>query len=597
MKTIRMPQVVAALICLCCLPLLSGCLQNRPSPAKAASPAATAPSLLPDTPEEWMPPPGKKPYQNGDRYFYFVESQLMRKRGDLDGAVHALEQALALDPGSAYIKRELANLFLRQRKTEKALAVVEGMLNDNPEDISLMILYGKLLQGLKRDVEAEGVYERVLRADPGQKEIYLRLGAIYMEKGDVENAFRIYQSLVREHPDAYAGHFFMGKIYYDQGYLKKAEEQFKLTLSLEPDLEEPRFELINIYQVQGKNRQAIEIYQELLEKEPDNIRAMIGLGYYYHSIGNQKRSDEILSRLGRESAEQPDILRTVIQFYVEQKRFGETAVITEGMLKGMPSGSDLHYIAGIAYDGLKNEKKMLRHLKQVGPESVFYPNAVVSIAFYHQEKGETGTAIEYLEEVNRRVPGNADFILYLATVYEEAKQYERAEKTLVEGIKLVPDAPKLYFRLGVVYDKMERKNDSIGMMKKVIDLDPRNADALNYLGYTYADMGKNLEIAEELIREALKYKPDDGYILDSLGWVYFQRGEYEEALRYLIKAAETVPDDPVILEHVGDAYFRLNDFHNALKFYQRSLNQRDAADRMEIQNKIREAMDRSAALQ
>ncbi len=522
---------------------------------------------------------------------------MMRKRGDLENAIYFLEKALELDPGSAYIKRELANLFLRQRKTEKALALVQEMLKEKPEDITLMILYGKLLQGLKRDVEAEDVYEKVLKEDPSQKEIYLRLGAIYMEKGDVENAFRIYQSLVREHPDAYAGHFFMGKIYYDQGYLNKAEEKFKLTLTLEPDLEEPRFELINIYQLQGKNRQAIAIYQELLEKEPDNIRAMIGLGYYYHSIGNQNRSDEILSRLGKESAEQPEIIRTVIQFYVEQKRYGETSVITEGMLRGMPSNSDIHYIAGVAYDGLKNERKMLKHLKQVGPESVFYPNAVVSIAFFHQEKGESETAIEYLKDVNRRAPGNADFILYLATVYEEAKQYGLAEKTLVDGIKLAPDAPKLYFRLGVVYDKLERKDESIEMMKKVITLDPQNADALNYLGYTYADMGKNLEIAEELIREALKYKPDDGYILDSLGWVYFQREEYEEALRYLIQAADMVPDDPVILEHVGDAYFKLNDFNNALKYYQMSLNQRERTDRVEIQNKIRDAMESRDARQ
>jgi len=105
----------------------------------------------------------------------------------------------------------------------------------------------------------------------------------------------------------------------------------------------------------------------------------------------------------------------------------------------------------------------------------------------------------------------------------------------------------------------------------VIELAPENASALNYLGYTYADMGIHLEEAEALIKEALKHKPDDGYITDSLGWVYFKMGRYEEALEYLQRAVALTPDDPIIMEHLGDAYAKLNDLDNAVKYYNRSL--------------------------
>jgi Flp pilus assembly protein TadD len=121
-------------------------------------------------------------------------------------------------------------------------------------------------------------------------------------------------------------------------------------------------------------------------------------------------------------------------------------------------------------------------------------------------------------------------------------------------------------------------------------LDPKNANALNYLGYTYAEMGIRLDEAEALVREALKYKPDDGYIIDSLGWVYFQRGDYETALVHLRRAAELAPEDPVILEHVGDAYRKLGDPARALIFYRRSLERRnpeDSKDAEEIR-KLRE---------
>ena len=109
---------------------------------------------------------------------------------------------------------------------------------------------------------------------------------------------------------------------------------------------------------------------------------------------------------------------------------------------------------------------------------------------------------------------------------------------------------------------------------------------MNYLGYTYADLGQNLDEAERLIREALKYKPDDGYITDSLGWVYYKKGRYEDALIYLKKAVQLVPDDPIILEHLGDAYLKLNDKDNALKCYRKSLEKK-GKDRENVEEKVR----------
>ena len=107
------------------------------------------------------------------------------------------------------------------------------------------------------------------------------------------------------------------------------------------------------------------------------------------------------------------------------------------------------------------------------------------------------------------------------------------------------------------------------------------------VGYTYADLGQNLDEAERLIKEALKYKPNDGYITDSLGWVYFKKGEFEKAIKYLTRAIELVPDDPIVLEHLGDAYLKVNDKANALKCYQKSLIKKEK-DKEVLQKKIQE---------
>ncbi len=525
---------------------------------------------------------------NGDRYFYFLEAQLSKKRGNLDNSVSFLKKAIDKDPDSFFLRKELAAIYLRQQMPEKALGLMEAMLARNPDNIEALILYGKLKQSLKKNEEASEIYEKALKLDPKRKNIYLRLGPIYMEKGDYDNAFRVYSQLVKYFPKSYVGHFFLGKIYAEKGKLRKAEEKFRKTLELEPDLDEPHYELLNIYENQGKNRKTLKIYKKLLKDNPDNIRAAMGLGYFYHNIGMHGSSLKILSGLGKESLIKPEIIRTIIRLYIEKKKYKAASIILEGMLKGAPSSSDLHYIAGVAYDGLKNEKKMLKHLMKVRPDSRFYPNAVVHISFLYQEKNQIDKAIGFLEGVIKKVPDNPDFLKYLAIFYEDKKDYGKAEKTLKQGLAIDPDNIQLLFRLGVIYDKSSRKSECIDIMRKIIKLDPKNANALNYLGYTYADLGKNLDEAEKLIREALKYKPNDGYIIDSLGWVFFKRGDYKKALNYLKKAIGLVPDDPIILEHVGDAYNKLNDRKNALKYYNRSLFKRKKDDKKAMIKKIKE---------
>ncbi len=125
----------------------------------------------------------------------------------------------------------------------------------------------------------------------------------------------------------------------------------------------------------------------------------------------------------------------------------------------------------------------------------------------------------------------------------------------------------------------------------VIEIDPRHADALNYIGYTYAEKGIYLDRALELIERAIKYKPNSGYIIDSLGWVYFRKGQYDRALEELKKAVTLCPEDPTINEHLGDVYFKRQDYGEALKTYKRALSLKNA-DGERLNGKINDVMER-----
>ena len=98
----------------------------------------------------------------------------------------------------------------------------------------------------------------------------------------------------------------------------------------------------------------------------------------------------------------------------------------------------------------------------------------------------------------------------------------------------------------------------IGALKKTIELKPDHADALNYLGYSYAEKGEHLDEAIQLIKRALLIKPKNGYILDSLAWAYYQKGMLKEALDVMQQAVSEVGEDPVMREHYGDILFKLS---------------------------------------
>jgi tetratricopeptide (TPR) repeat protein len=366
-----------------------------------------------------------------------------------------------------------------------------------------------------------------------------------------------------------------------------AEKEFKKTLEMNPDLEEPRYELIDLYKATGQEKKVIQLYGELLKNNSQNIRAAMELGSYYHEKGMTQAAEKIFKDLGEKSIEQKEVIRKVVRRYLNTKEYDAATVILEGMLKGAPDSSELHYITGIVFDGKEDKNKAIMHFKKVAADSSFYKESVVHIAFLYQEQKKIEDAIHFLKDVIKKMPDDPDLLLYLGSFYEDAEEFEKAETVLKQGLEMDSENTKLRFRLGVVYDKWGKKKASIEEMKTVIRLDEKDANALNYLGYTYAELGENLDEAERLIKAALKQKPDDGYITDSLGWVYFKKGLLTKALEYLEKAVSLVPDDPIILEHLGDTYLKISDKEKAIQFYKRSLLKKEK-DREDLEKKIRE---------
>ena len=154
-----------------------------------------------------------------------------------------------------------------------------------------------------------------------------------------------------------------------------------------------------------------------------------------------------------------------------------------------------------------------------------------------------------------------------------------------KGLQVDSENVDLLYRMGIVQDKMGQWQAGVATMQKILAFDPDNSSALNFIGYSYADQGVRLDEAEALIKRALEQKPNDGFILDSLGWVYYKKGEYQKALEAMLLSVEQISDDPTILEHLGDVYQKMQQPKKALEYYRQALKH-DPSSPAIIQQKI-----------
>jgi tetratricopeptide (TPR) repeat protein len=189
-------------------------------------------------------------------------------------------------------------------------------------------------------------------------------------------------------------------------------------------------------------------------------------------------------------------------------------------------------------------------------------------------------AVKLLSEARRRFPGAPEIVYYLAIAQREAKQSQQAVATFEEAFheaQLDQDDDvinaKFYFNYGAAAEQAGLYDKAADLLRKSIELDPANsAEACNYMGYMWADHNMNLDEAEAMIRRALESEPNNASYLDSLGWVEFRKGKFDQALSDLLRATKAAErEDPVVFEHIGDTYLKLNRISEALEAWKKAL--------------------------
>ncbi len=206
-------------------------------------------------------------------------------------------------------------------------------------------------------------------------------------------------------------------------------------------------------------------------------------------------------------------------------------------------------------------------LADVDPASSLKRAAEIQIGFDYNALDKVDEARKHLEAAIAADPSDIQAIMALGEILRSRKMFEPAADVFSKAVAALPgDAPenwRIYYNRGIAYERTKQWPKAEADFKKALELSPGQPLVLNYLGYSWVDRGENFDEALAMIERAVAAEPTDGYIVDSLGWVFYKLGRFEEAVAQLERAVELRPADSTINDHLGDAYWRVGRYTEA----------------------------------
>jgi tetratricopeptide (TPR) repeat protein len=462
----------------------------------------------------------------------------------------------------------------------------------DPTDADLLLeVSARLIQGRQFSKAAE-VLDWATALPDSDPMVYVRLGFVYSQLGQTQKSIAVNQIAVRRLPGYFPARH---NLYLNYAQAKLPERALAVLdeAAAQPDIAaEYLISLAELYANWGrqfpeqKERARVKAIG-VLERATGLPLPLIGplplkLAEGFNLLGETNQAALWYLKIlegGEPSAPLRDILRAKLaDIFLRGDDRLRAAEQLAALVRDNPANAGAHYFLGaIALEEKRWDDAVSRFRLAVAGDPNF-DQAYFDLAAALIAAGRGEEAITALEVVRRRKPASfvAEYMLGMAyhgqKKYAEAVMHLTAAETLARSGETNRLNTVFYFQLGAACERKGDRAAAVKYFEQSIALAPDNAEALNYLGYMWAEQGENLPRARELIERALKLEPDNDAFLDSMGWVLFQLGDAREALVYLLRAvAKSEQPDATIYDHLGDVYAALKEMDKAREAWAKSV--------------------------
>jgi len=557
-------------VALCALLALSGCASKPVADDQADqalnSEVESADGELPDV-------------DLGPELLYQVLlGELAAQRGDLETASKSLLSA-AKQSRDYRLAAHATRIALRAKDYSRAKAAARIWAELKTTDTApLEVIAMALVKEGQIDearVVAVDLLERKGNA-PGS--VYRRLAELLSRQPNREGALDLMSALVEQNLDD-------AEIYYAQAYLADrlqepdlVTESIDRALELKPEWEEAALaKASHLAGINGQQKSVAVFCEKFLKNYPDSSRLRL---YYARFLVDQEELGPALEQFAtliEHDPENADALNAAGLLAIQLEHYEDAEQYLKRHLQLRPGNDQVRLYLGQLAVERKGFAEALEYYRAIQSES-FYFEAQLSITGVISESEGSEAALGHLETLH---PVNQDeyvrWVLAQEQVLRKAKRLSDAKAALDSAVERYPDDTELIYARGLIAAQLNMLEIHERDMRKLLVKDPKNAHALNALGYTLADTTDRYEEAQTLIEQALSIRPEDPFILDSMGWVKYRMGKNSDAIAYLERAL-TRRDDAEIAAHLGEVLWVNGEQARAREVWKRALEQNPEND-------------------
>ena len=497
---------------------------------------------------------------------------------DRDGetAIDLYRKALEYEPGNTDIKQRLMVLYFNNGQFDEGVA---------------------LAHGLKGDPVIEGTAQLALGINAIRKREFTSAQTI-LDQAGVSDLERLLHGLLK------------GWAHFGDGKGERAQETIDALEGPEWYRIFKTYHSAALQEALGNKAEARRLYTALITDQnsagtaPDTyISAAMGLAILEAREGNRQKALDALAtgtgfapgyaplRALRDRIEADDAPRPFIRTAPEGaasvlytigsalNRSGAEDIVSLylNFARALdPQNAATLVMLGSLAENLHNPAKAIEIYQSVPEDSIMHRVSELQLGLNLADLGRLEEAKKHLTDLIDADPSDMRSYLAYGSVLSQAKLFrEMADNydLAVQKIGVLPDRShwNIFYQRGIAYERLKEWEKAEPNFKRALELYPNQPQVMNYLGYSWIDMNIHLDEGMDLIREAVRLRPNDGYIVDSLGWAYYRLGDYENAVTELERAVEIRPGDPTINDHLGDAYWRAGRRIEARYQWERSL--------------------------
>jgi tetratricopeptide (TPR) repeat protein len=510
--------------------------------------------------------------------------------GDQQEALGLFRQIVALDPSFTEAQIKLADLLLQAGQLDQALAQLQTAAASHPDSIPIEVALGytQRLRGQNDDAlrlcthalthdSSQAIAMRVLLEIAGDQED-LAGGVLHIEDilkaGGSDTPASSWLNLAQIYLEIARSEKFSPP---DDVILKTRLPILQQAAAQSPPDTETLTLLADTYRGLGRKTEELKTLRRAGALEPSNLDIVLHCADLEFDLGETADAIRDYERADTLSPGLPGLREKLEDLYLDNARYQDAARLIGEALADSPQNPGLEIDLGIAYDGLRQPDKAQACFQKAFDAVNCPPEAYLTLAAFQLDHQDLKQAAQTLASAQVHFPQSARVRYYEAIQHWYEKNYNVAVACLDQARTLAvgPEAGVLnldyYRKSALILNLAGQKAQFEAVLREGLGKFPDSPELMNELAYFWADQGRHLTEALALSRRAAELEPDNGPILDTWGWVYFQMGQAKDALPYLQRAAFMTNNDPVVLQHVGDAYLKLGLRREAIATWTRAL--------------------------